>query len=63
MNPLVLRIILALAPSIERLIIALIEHWAKQHDKKPTLSSEKVVLIDDAKSIFEDLEKEKQKKV
>ena len=56
MNPLVLRIVLALAPSIERLLIALIERWMSQRAKDQPFASTIDPARDAADEFLEELQ-------
>jgi len=68
MNPIILRIILALAPSIERLIVALIDRWLAKESKKelqkkidPAQDQDDTVLsIEKTRQIFAKLDREKK---
>jgi hypothetical protein len=67
MNPIILRIILALAPSIERLIVALIDRWLAKESKKelqkidPAQDQDDTVLsIEKTRQIFAKLDRGKK---
>jgi hypothetical protein len=55
-NPLVLRLIIALAPSIERLLIALIERWMQQRAKDQPFASTVDPASDKADEFLEELQ-------
>ena len=53
MNPILLRLIIALAPSVEQLIVDLINHWTSQHaDEHP---SEDLLKLLTAKDLLKDI--------
>lgn len=56
MNPLVLRIILALAPTIEKLLIALIERWMRDRAKDQPFASTIDPASDKADEFLEELQ-------
>jgi len=56
LNPLVLRIVLALAPSIERLLIALIERWMRDREKSQPFASTVDPAHDKADEFLEELQ-------
>jgi hypothetical protein len=56
LNPVVLRIILALAPSIERLLIALIERWTRDREKSQPFASTVDPARDAADEFLEELQ-------
>jgi len=56
LNPVVLRIILALAPSINRLLIALIERWLSDRAKQNPLATTIDPVADKADEFLEELQ-------
>jgi hypothetical protein len=55
-NPLVLRLIIALAPTIERLLIALIERWLSERAKAQPFASTIDPASDKADEFLEELQ-------
>ena len=57
MNPLLLKLIIAIAPSVEQLIVDLINHWADKHaDENP---SEDLLKLLTAKDVLKNIVEKK----